>query len=250
MKRIGKILLASAMVLALCLCLCSCAALDEMKTLRAEVRGSDTGEKTILFRDSVYRPAGLSYTGQMSLHVSFSDTAYVADPDVPLLLLSRVGISCPFNKDASVLEYNGDYYIREDRYDDLRALLDGSGPHAYCTEERDETYTQNYPLLPAEYTELLDTLTALADSGSYLPEDSGDLVYAFSRHFFRCNGDASFLTSSYTFVRLSKDGTGDRPSETTYLYNYDSDRAVKIPEEYLPAVDQMIEDVRLFEFLW
>ena len=250
MKRIGKILLASVLVLALCLCLCSCAALDEMKTLRAEVRGSETSEKTIFFRDNIYRSAGLSYSGQISQFVNFSGTAYVADPDVPLLLLSKMGISCPFNKDASVFIYNGDYYIREDRYDDLRALLDGSGPHAYCTEERDETYTLTYPLLPDEYMELLDTLTALADSGTFLPEDSGDLIYAFSRRFFRCNEDVTFMTSSYAFIRLTEDGSGDRPSENTYLYNYESDRAVKIPEEYLPAVDQMIEATQMFGFFW
>ncbi len=246
MKRIGKSLLAAVLVLSLTFCLCSCAALDEVKASRAELR-TEAGEEVILFRGSFYRPVDLTPADQLSLHVDFYDTAYVADPDVPALLLSKFGTSSPCNKDATVLYYNGEYYLREDRYDDLCALLKG-GLSRYCVTDRDEEFTQIYPLIPAEYTELLDTLTALTDTSShFLPDVPEDGDYAFSRTFFRCDKDVSFRMAEYNFVRLSKDGSGSEPVKETYLINEDNGFSVQIPEEYLPAVDRMIDSLDLFD---
>ncbi|MBR6205960.1 MAG: hypothetical protein IKQ73_02165 [Oscillospiraceae bacterium] len=243
MKRIGKILLAAALVLALCASLCSCAALDEMKASRAELRKGADGRDVIVFRDSVYLPTDSLVSSRMPLHVRFYDTAYVADPDVPALLLDSFGIRCPYNRDASLMEYYGDYYVREDRYDELRALTQSSGPFSYCTEDWDETYALIHPMIPAGYGETLDTLTALADAGSdILPEVPDGYDYLFSRAFYRCDRDASFLIGEYYLIRVCRDGS----VKETYIYN-EYGGAVPVPAEYLPAVDRMIEELDLFE---
>ena len=248
MKRIGKILLAAVLVLALCLCLCSCSALDEVKASRAEWRGTENGEKAIKFQDSIYRSTGSLLKGETQMHVEYSGTAYLADPDVPALLLSTFGTSCPYNEDASLLNCLGTYYVREDKFDDLRTLLEG-GPGRYCfTDRNNEEYTMIYPLISAGYTDLLDTLTALADTGiDFLPEAPENADYAFSRAFFHCDEDASFRFGEYYFVRLSEDGSGKDPVKETYLYNGDSGYASLVPEEYLPAVDRLIDDLDLFD---
>ena len=113
---------------------------------------------------------------------------------------------------------------------------------------RDEEYTMIYPLIPDEYTELLDTLTAQADAGvDVLPEIPEDADYAFSRTISRCDEDVSFRIAEYYFVRLSKDGSGKDPVKETYLYNGDSGFVTQIPEEFLPAVDRMIDSLDLFD---
>ena len=105
-----------------------------------------------------------------------------------------------------------------------------------------------YPLIPDEYTELLDTLTAQADAGvDVLPEIPEDADYAFSRTISRCDEDVSFRIAEYYFVRLSKDGSGKDPVKETYLYNGDSGFVSLIPEEFLPAVDRMIDSLDLFD---
>ena len=251
MKRIGKILLSAVLVLALCLCLCSCAALDELRASRAELRKDANGEEGIGFQDSVYRSvASLAPGGRTPLHVSFyGGMAYVADPDVPTLLLSEYGTSCPCSQDASILRYLDDYYVREDRLDELRALLEGNGPFCYCLESRYETETTHFPMVPDGYAGLLDRLTAMADAGGdTLPETPGDTCYVFTNTFYRCDANASFLTAQYSFVRLSEDGSGADPVKETYIYNWDTDRVTRIPEEDLPAVDRMIEEFDMLDF--
>ncbi|MBR4744828.1 MAG: hypothetical protein IK082_11685 [Oscillospiraceae bacterium] len=250
MKRIGKILLSAVLVLALCLCLCSCAALDELRAARAELRKDANGEEVIVFQDSVYRSvASLAPGGWTRLHVSFyGGMAYVADPDVPTLLLSEYGTSCPCSEDASIIRYLDDYYVREDRLDDLRALLEKKGQSCYCLESRYETETTHFPMVPDGYTEVLDRLTALADAGDHaLPEASGDVYYVFTDTFYRCDANASFLTAQYSFVRLSEDGSGTDPAKETYIYNWDTDRVARVPEEDLPAVDRMIEQFDMLD---
>ncbi len=247
MKRIGKILLAAALVLALCLSLCSCAALDELKASRAELRKGADGKDVIVFRDSVYLPAASLVSSRTPLYVSFTGTAYLADPDVPALLLDTFGTDCPYNGDASLMEYGGDFYVREDRYDELRALTQGGGPFSYCTEDRDETYALIHPVIPAGYGKALDALTALADAGDdMLPEIPDGYDYVFSRAFFRCDRDASFLIGEYYLIRVCRDGSLSGPVQETYIYN-EYAGAAPVPAEYLPAVDRMIEELGLFE---
>ena len=250
MKRIGKILLAAVLVVALCLCLCSCAALDELRASRAELRKDANGEDVIVFQDSVYRSASsLIPGGSFPLHVSFyGGTAYLADPEVPALLLDSYGTACPCSGDAVILRYLDDYYVREDRFGDLKALLENDGPFCYCLESRYETETTHFPLFPDEYAGTLDRLTALADAGdSALPEAPGDAYYVFTDTFYRCDGSVSFLTAQYSFVRLSADGSGADPVKETYVYNWDTDRVARVPEEDLPAVDRMIEQFDMLD---
>ena len=263
MKRIGKILLAVLLMLALCLCLCSCAELDELKASRAELRKDENGESIIVFRDSIYRSAASLLKSEATLQISFSGTAYLADPDVPVLLLDNFGVACPYNEDASVIYYpeaysdrydsikdhhNDEYFVREDKLDDLRTLLEGGSLSRYCITDRDETYTMVYPMIAAEYTELLSKLTALADASTeYLPELPEAADYAFSRAMYRCDEDVSFRIGDYYIVRQSADGSGTVPVKETYIYNGNLDRCARIPEEYLSATDHMIDSLKLFD---
>ena len=247
MKRIGKILLAAALVLALCLSLCSCAALDELKASRAELRRGADGKDVIVFRDSVYLPAASLVSSRTPLHMSFTGTAYLADPDVPALLLDSFGTDCPYNSDASLMEYHGDCYVREDKYDELLALTQDIGPFSYCMEDRDETYMLIHPVIPSEYGKTLDVLTALADaSDDILPEVPDGYDYVFSRAFFRCDKDASFLIGEYYLIRACRDGSLNGPVQETYIYS-EYAGAVPVPPEYLTAVDRMIEELGLFD---
>ena len=264
MKRIGKILLSGVLVLAFCLCLCSCAALDELKASRAELVKDANGETVILFRNRVYRSAASLLKDDTPLQITYAGTAYLAEPDVPALLLASFGISCPYNEDASVIFYpeayashfssasdhhNDEYFVREDKFDELRALLEGDGMSRWCTQNWDDVDNHRiYPLISSGYTDLLNTLTALADESNVsLPEVQGAGFYAFSHTLFRCDEDVSFRFGQYSIVRLSGDGSGTAPVKETYLYNGASDRAALVPEQYLSTVDRMIEEFDLFE---
>ncbi len=250
MKRIGKILASAVLAVALCLSLCSCAALDELKASRAEWHGTENGEKVIVFQNSVYRSTSSLLIGR-ELHTLFSSTAYLAEPDVPALLLPTFGTTCACSSDASVMNYCGTYYVREDRYEDLRALLNDNAPHRYCVEDRDEDYTLFYSLIPTGQTDLLDALTALADaSADTLPDDPYGEDLSFSRSLSRCDEKLSFLVSSYCFVRFSAQRAASSPSETLYFYNMDTDRAAEVPAEHLAAVERMIDSMNMFDDLW
>ncbi len=243
MKRIGKILLATVLVLALCLCLCSCAALDELKESRAELTKDENGKTVILFRGSVYRSTRYIYNGQ-TVYLDHFGTAYLADPDVPALLLPSFGTACSYSKDATIIEANGNKYVREDQYDVLRDLWEGRGFSRWALID---PWDEDRSLIPDEYTDLLNTLTSLADNGDVsLPAEPDGAFYTFSRIFFRCDKDLTFLTTSYYLVRLTYYDSEDARAKDTYIYNGEFDLSAPVPEEYLPAVDRMIEDLDLF----
>ncbi len=112
MKKIKSILL----ILVLCLSLCSCAELDEMRNCHA----INLGNGKLKLNDQIY--ILLDAQHELELNYDYSDYGrdiYITEPDVPVLL-SQSGIHKylpSINKDETIINDVGDFYVREDVFD-------------------------------------------------------------------------------------------------------------------------------------
>lgn len=247
MKRILKTTAALALALLLCLTLCSCNYLDDMREARAEM--DENGD--ILFQGKRYCQLDYSYEDQLSREalLYFPNAAYLADRDVPDLLLSNFGQTFRCSTDGTVLDYQGRYYVREDYQETLESILKHPQLDTYCVYSynylKDEP---SYRKTDAQWKNLLDQLAALAAKAAVEgtdPSDTGKLYTTFwSDYVYLC--DSSMLLCSRSFAIVGVSDTESDEASGYYVLDSDSQMAVMIPAEYDEALAEFLSDYNLY----
>lgn len=146
MKQFFKLIalvLAIAMVAAT---LCSCRSLDETKANQAFY--TDSKKTEITLRENTYRElkiGKLSFINEWNYGYAQGNGCYVTEKDVPALLSSWYGDWYSINEDDSVMFVYGDAYVRKDKYDDLKEVVENSKlDHYVFSYYSDDYYYSNY----------------------------------------------------------------------------------------------------------
>ncbi len=103
--------------------LCSCGSLDEMKSQHA----LDYGNGIIEYDSATYKRIEEDEMGEVGyFSIDRDKDLYITAPDVPVLLSQFQIVKHPpfINADHTIIcDSMGDYYILEDRYDEILATI-------------------------------------------------------------------------------------------------------------------------------
>ncbi len=148
-KRITALLL----TLLLCFSLCGCSIdIDELR----EVRGYWDADRNILLNGTVYKPLPSCDMLDPTLNTDYDATVYVAEQDVPLLLVQANGQAFSPSTDGVFLvadEYfaTTTHYCRSDKYDEVIAQSE-AGPELTTYQYVYTTYNEDEFIVEREYT--------------------------------------------------------------------------------------------------
>ncbi len=245
MKKFLKIASLMTLVCLLVSSLSGCYAVDAMRQSRATY----DAEGNILWNGAVYKR--LSYHEDFCLDTGYDNDVYVADEDVPLLLLSVYGEEIlSVDKEKLILEHRqfieADryasvpiFYCREDRFEEFeKKILEGFPVEVVCYNYgyyNDETFEyedKRYDLTEEQISairKVLETVEAQKMSEGWY------LDYEWQVVLYECTADMRFqryamdicLAGSTYYLRVE----GDR---VTYFY--------QVPEEYAKEVSQIMEE--------
>ena len=157
MKKIGKRLILTALLLSLLVSATGCTMLTDLR----QHHGKTTKKGTIVVEEAEY--ILLPPCEYISME-SFEDveTLHVTNDDVPLLLCGFLGTDCHISDDKTIImkdadafydeEYSLEYFCREDQYEKVtEAMKNGYQPDVYQSyyydflhdEEKTYTYTKD-----------------------------------------------------------------------------------------------------------
>ncbi len=242
MKKYLRILSALCLVCLLIPTLCGCAMVDELR----ESRATYDGDGNILWNGTVYKK--LPINEDFCPETNHSEV-YVADEDVPVLLLSTYGDQMlTADKEKLFLEHNSYmderyelapvYYCREDRYDEFFKKIRYGFPietvcyhYGYYDEEKMEYIEKEYHLTDEQRSTIEKIMTTVK------PTQSGEgwyLDYEWMVSLYDCTEDMLFQRYAMDVCVSGK----------TYYLRVDDERHTyfyQVPEEYETVFGQIMD---------
>lgn len=245
MKLIKKILCLTISVL-LCLSLIGCNFIDEMRD--AQIHFNDAGNLVY----NGYQYIQLPICEAFSPDITYINTLYITEEDVPVLLSQQFGGRAYITNDNLYiysLTYSSSdgktsYFAREDIYDKIaKRINDGNyfdGYYFYYTyyDESDEvpSHKQVYKIVSEESEEALNTIinTATPDA-----EIDIDLFTAYTvTDLYACSNDLLFAEYSITIYKTEKNIYIASYSE------YEQPVVFRVDEEFYAAINEIIESYK------
>lgn len=204
--------------LMLCLSLCGCAELDRMQA----AHGVWVDDKTIAWNGYTYTLLEGYWT---DLNTNYSDSVYVTEPDVPVLLSELVGEDITVNNNGTLLSgYFEDNFVGESeriycRSDLLEwmedAFINGYEIETYQFQYWDEdAWEDRVYTLSAEQMQAVDTVLKTVTPFAvedYYPSDDGVSLYGYSAYglFMEDIGWIDYVDGYYYIFRENDhDGYG------------------------------------------
>ena len=176
MKRFFKLTALVLAVIMITVTLSSCRYLDELKENRA-VYTDDTYNE-ISYHGDLYRVLDIDIDNSKTILLlkDFDHISSVTTPDVPILLSDMYGDSAYIYNDNTILSvYTSScrYYIREDKYDEVKqTLTDAKLDHFYImySDVEYEEHTNSYRVTEEKYELLGDEATEVVRKALDSPE--------------------------------------------------------------------------------
>ena len=135
-----------------------------------------------------------------------TDTFYITEPDVPVLLSSMYGDYFSRSEDARFLRGNGEFYCHSDHYEEIKTRIEnGVEMDHFCyTEYRfiDGITRQVTTVLSRPAIQLLND-TVKNSTPMALPEGA-TMSFDQTVHIYRSSEDALFRTYAFKLCRLSE----------------------------------------------
>lgn len=146
-KIIKKLLLVCIVALALT-ALCSCSLIDELKEQRIDY--IDVENQVLEYNGKQYKV--LSNTYERNIAFDESKHCYVAEKEIPLLLIQDFGVSAYYAEDKDLIRMGDTYYCTLDKYEHYADILKNGKLDCYRSykyvvdEEKQQVFTEHFVL--------------------------------------------------------------------------------------------------------
>ncbi|MBQ4116175.1 MAG: hypothetical protein IJD37_02230 [Clostridia bacterium] len=204
-KIIKKFLLVCIVALALT-ALCSCDLIDELKEQRIDY--IDVENQVLEFNGKQYKV--LSNTYERNIAFDESKHCYVAEKEIPLLLIQDFGRSAYYAADKDLIRMGDTYYCTLDKYEHYADILkngklDRYRSYKYVVDEKKQQVFTEYYVLDEKTTGVIkNTLN------NVVGKEVKDFDYAGVEflHLDACDSE-NFLVE-YDGIQLYKDGVNNK----------------------------------------
>lgn len=233
MKKIIKKLLLVCIVSLALTALCSCSLIDELKEQRIDY--IDVENQVLEYKGKQYKV--LSNTYERNIAFDESKHCYVAEKEIPLLLIQDFGISAYYAKDKDLIRMGDTYYCTLDKYEHYADILkngnlDRYRSYKYVVDEKKQQVFTEYYVLDEKTTEIIkNTLNNVVGKENFV---ISGIEYL---HLDACDSE-NFLVE-YDGIQLYKDSNNDKYGIRVTIG--DSDVIKEFREEDSEVISKLFE---------